>query len=109
MPYILQMRLQMEALLAEKSRLGNENANLKRENQCLHQLVEYHQITTQDLSASYEQVIRGTCLDFSSPTSSMIEAADNEDDSEVAKTTPNIFGFATSLDESCHEEAGMSK
>jgi len=109
MPYILQMRLQMEALLAEKSRLGNENANLKRENQCLHQLVEYHQITTQDLSASYEQVIRGTCLDFSSPTSSMMEAADNEDDSEVAKTTPNIFRFATSLDESCHEEAGMSK
>ncbi|XP_061971327.1 uncharacterized protein LOC133693957 [Populus nigra] len=103
------MRLQMEALLAEKSRLGNENANLKRENQCLHQLVEYHQITTQDLSASYERVIRGTCLDFSSPTSSLMEAADNEDDSEVAKTTSNIFGFATSLDESCHEEAGMSR
>ncbi|KAJ6412333.1 hypothetical protein OIU84_005401 [Salix udensis] len=101
------MRLQMEALLAEKSRLGNENANLKRENQCLHQLVEYHQITTQDLSASYEQVI--TCLDFSSPTSSMMEEADNEDDSEVAKTTPKIlFGFATSPDESCHE-VGMSK
>jgi hypothetical protein len=39
----------------------------------------------------------------------MMEAADNEDDSEVAKTTPNIFRFATSLDESCHEEAGMSK
>ncbi|KAJ6309590.1 hypothetical protein OIU77_015155 [Salix suchowensis] len=101
------MRLQMEALLAEKSRLGNENANLKRENQCLHQLVEYHQITTQDLSASYEQVI--TCLDFSSPASSMMEDADNEDDSEVAKTTPKIlFGFATSPDESCHE-VGMSK
>ncbi|KAJ6306661.1 hypothetical protein OIU78_021889 [Salix suchowensis] len=101
------MRLQMEALLAEKSRLGNENANLKRENQCLHQLVEYHQITTQDLSASYEQVI--TCLDFSSPTSSMMEEADNEDDSEVAKTTPKIlFGFATSPDESCHE-VGLSK
>ncbi|KAG1355400.1 hypothetical protein COCNU_07G015120 [Cocos nucifera] len=39
-----------------------------RENQCLHQLVEYHQLTSQDISASYEeQVIRGTCLDFSSP------------------------------------------
>ncbi|CAK7346599.1 unnamed protein product [Dovyalis caffra] len=94
------MRLQMEALLAEKSRLGNENANLKRENQCLHQLVEYHQITTQDLSASYEQVIHGMCLDFSSPTSSIIEEADNEDDSEVGKTPrKDIFGFATSLDE----------
>ncbi|KAL9395845.1 hypothetical protein Peur_010098 [Populus x canadensis] len=96
------MRLQMEALLAEKSRLANENANLKRENQCLHQLVEYHQITTQDLSASYEQVIRGMCLDFSSPSSSIME--DNEDDCETAKTPQkNVFGFATSIDESCYE------
>ncbi|XP_050237610.1 uncharacterized protein LOC126687206 [Mercurialis annua] len=61
------MRLQMEALLGEKSRLANENANLTRENQCLHQLVEYHQMTSQDLSASYEQLIEGMCLDFSSP------------------------------------------
>lgn len=92
----------MEALLAEKSRLANENANLKRENQCLHQLVEYHQITTQDLSASYEQVIRGMCLDFSSPSSSIME--DNEDDCETAKTPQkNVFGFATSIDESCYE------
>lgn len=59
----------MEALLAEKSRLANENANLIRENQCLHQLVEYHQLTnSQDLSSpSYEQVIQGMRLDFSSP------------------------------------------
>lgn len=57
----------MEALLAEKSRLANENANLTRENRCLHQLVEYHQLTTQDLSSSYESLIRGMCLDFSSP------------------------------------------
>lgn len=62
-----QVRLQLEALLAEKSRLATENANLTRENQCLRQLVEYHQFTSQDLSASYEQVIQGLCLDFSSP------------------------------------------
>ncbi|XP_022728150.1 uncharacterized protein LOC111283795 [Durio zibethinus] len=61
------VRLQLEVLLAEKSRLANENANLVRENQCLHQLVEYHQMTSQDLSASYEEVIRGMCLDFSPP------------------------------------------
>ncbi|KAH9619090.1 hypothetical protein KSS87_017636 [Heliosperma pusillum] len=61
------VRLQLEALLAEKSRLATENANLTRENQCLKQLVEYHQFATQDLSASYEQVIEGLCLDFSSP------------------------------------------
>ncbi|XVF21778.1 hypothetical protein REPUB_Repub12eG0119400 [Reevesia pubescens] len=43
------VRLQLETLLAEKSRLANENANLVRENQCLHQLVEYHQMTSHDL------------------------------------------------------------
>ena len=41
------MRLQLEALLGEKSRLANDNANLTRENQCLRQLVEYHQLTSQ--------------------------------------------------------------
>ncbi|KAL9239228.1 hypothetical protein vseg_013568 [Gypsophila vaccaria] len=61
------VRLQLEALLAEKSRLATENANLTRENQCLRQLVEYHQFASEDLSASYEQVIEGLCLDFSSP------------------------------------------
>ncbi|CAN8247983.1 unnamed protein product [Cochlearia groenlandica] len=61
------VRLQLEVLLAEKARLANENANLVRENQCLHQMVEYHQITSEDLSESYEQVIQGLCLDFSTP------------------------------------------
>ncbi|KAJ6791984.1 Uncharacterized protein M6B38_242545 [Iris pallida] len=62
------VRLQLEALLAEKSRLANENASLTRENQCLHQLVEYHQLATQDLSSpQYEQAIDGMRLDFSSP------------------------------------------
>ncbi|KAF5205723.1 heat-inducible transcription repressor [Thalictrum thalictroides] len=46
------VRLQLEALLAEKSRLATENANLIRENECLHQLVEYHQLTSQDLSVN---------------------------------------------------------
>ncbi|EOA21020.1 hypothetical protein CARUB_v10001354mg [Capsella rubella] len=61
------VRLQLEVLLTEKARLANENANLIRENQCLHQMVEYHQITSQELSPSYEQVVQGLCLDFSSP------------------------------------------
>ncbi|CAF1702688.1 hypothetical protein HID58_053044 [Brassica napus] len=61
------VRLQLEVLLTEKARLANENANLVRENQCLRQMVEYHQITSEDLSASYEQVVQGLCLDFSSP------------------------------------------
>lgn len=75
----MQVRLQLEALLAEKSRLAQENANLLRENQSLHQLVEYHQLTSQDLSASYEQVMQGMCLDFSSPLGK-IES--DSDDSE---------------------------
>lgn len=92
----------MEALLAEKSRLANENANLVRENQCLHQLVEYHQMTSQDLSASYEEVLRGMCLDFSSPIS---EEEENEDDNHVEQTPrTSIFGISTSLDESFQEE-----
>lgn len=47
-----QVRLQLESLLADKSRLANENAALIRENQCLHQLVEYHQMTAQELDLS---------------------------------------------------------
>ncbi|KAI3805991.1 hypothetical protein L1987_21879 [Smallanthus sonchifolius] len=68
------VRLQLEALLAEKSRLANDNANLTRENQCLRQLVEYHQLTSRQEDEEevtndddYERVIRGVCLDFSSP------------------------------------------
>lgn len=103
------MRLQLEALLAEKSRLANENANLIRENQCLHQLVEYHQLTSQDLSASYEQVIQGLCLDFSSPPPPIPEEAtdkDHEDSDTEGPQTPrsNLFGFSASDSEDQHEE-----
>lgn len=76
------MRLQLEALLGEKARLANENANLMRENQCLHQLVEYHQHTSEDLSESYEQVIQGMCLDFSSPPRTIAEEDDNDVDDD---------------------------
>lgn len=38
------MRIQLETLLAEKQRLQQENANYARENQFLHEVVEYHQI-----------------------------------------------------------------
>ncbi|XP_027351056.1 uncharacterized protein LOC113862118 [Abrus precatorius] len=79
------VRLQLEALLAEKSRLANENANLTRENQCLHQLVEYHQLASQDLSESYEDVIQGMCLDFSSPPPTIAE----EDESSEPQTPRN--------------------
>ncbi|KAF7818319.1 F-box/WD repeat-containing 10 [Senna tora] len=103
------VRLQLEALLAEKSRLANENANLIRENQCLHQLVEYHQHTSQDLSASYEEVIHGLCLDFSSPLPSTIaeepQHEDEDEDKYKAFQTPrsDLFHLSTSPDKTDHD------
>ncbi|XP_062144682.1 uncharacterized protein LOC133852032 isoform X2 [Alnus glutinosa] len=95
------VRLQLEALLAEKSRLANENANLVRENQCLNQLVEYHQLTSQDLSASYE-FLQGMCLDFSSPPPPIRE----EPNDEVFQTpgADDHFSFSTTSLEECHQE-----
>ncbi|XP_068638301.1 uncharacterized protein [Aristolochia californica] len=90
------VRLQLEALLVEKSRLANENANLTRENQCLHQLVEYHQLTTQDSSESFEQTIHGMCLDFSSPSLEKIQEHEEDDDGEGTHTPDSvIFEFPT--------------
>jgi hypothetical protein len=90
-----QVRLQLEALLTEKSRLANENANLVRENQCLNQLVEYHQLTSQDLSASFEY-IQGMCLDFSSPPPPIREEEEDAED-EVFQTpgAPDHFSFSS--------------
>nr|GEV37140.1 hypothetical protein [Tanacetum cinerariifolium] len=43
------IRLQLESLLAEKSRLANENSIYARENRFLREIVEYHQLTMQDV------------------------------------------------------------
>ncbi|CAA7051159.1 unnamed protein product [Microthlaspi erraticum] len=43
------IRLQMESLLAEKARLAHENSVYARENRFLREIVEYHQLTMQDL------------------------------------------------------------
>ncbi|PWA41076.1 hypothetical protein CTI12_AA556690 [Artemisia annua] len=79
------VRLQLEALLTEKSRLANDNANLTREIQCLRQLVEYHQLTSRHeeedvLEEDYENVLKGVCLDFSSPPPSIPEDLAGEED-----------------------------
>jgi hypothetical protein len=76
--------MQLEALLSEKSRLAQENANLTRENQGLTQLVEYHQLTLQDLDESYEEVMHGMRLDFSSP----IDSGDEEGECHGVTVTP---------------------
>ncbi|WOL09711.1 hypothetical protein Cni_G18464 [Canna indica] len=98
------VRLQLEALLAEKSRLANDNANLVRENQCLHQLVEYHQLTS-DVSATYEQAINGMCSDFSFPLTRLSTVFDDEEEQgsgdNNAPVTPSTskLGLFPSLDE----------
>ncbi|GAU45190.1 hypothetical protein TSUD_178830 [Trifolium subterraneum] len=43
------IRNQLETLLAEKSRLANENETYSRENRFLREIVEYHQLTMQDV------------------------------------------------------------
>ncbi|GAA0161086.1 hypothetical protein LIER_17487 [Lithospermum erythrorhizon] len=43
------IRLQMETLLAEKARLAHENSVYARENRFLREIVEYHQLTMQDV------------------------------------------------------------
>ncbi|GAA0170088.1 hypothetical protein Leryth_013132 [Lithospermum erythrorhizon] len=43
------IRLQLETLLAEKARLAQENSVLARENRFLREIVEYHQLTMQDV------------------------------------------------------------
>lgn len=44
-----QIRLQLETLLAEKSRLANENSIYARDNRFLRGIVDYHQLTMQDV------------------------------------------------------------
>ncbi|KAK9280210.1 hypothetical protein L1049_013897 [Liquidambar formosana] len=43
------IRLQLETLLAEKARLAQENSIYARENRFLREVVEYHQLTMQDV------------------------------------------------------------
>ncbi|KAL3622704.1 hypothetical protein CASFOL_033312 [Castilleja foliolosa] len=43
------IRLQLETLLAEKARLAHENSIYARENRFLREIVEYHQLTMQDV------------------------------------------------------------
>jgi hypothetical protein len=81
----------LEALLAEKSRLAQENANLTRENQSLMQLVEYQQLTSQDLDESYEDVMQGIRLDFSSPLGKITDDEDGECGDEVPVTPAEVL------------------
>jgi hypothetical protein len=48
-PLLEQIRVQLETLLAEKSRLAQENSTYARENRFLREIVEFHQFTTHDV------------------------------------------------------------
>jgi len=59
------VRLQLETLLKEKSRLQQENAQYARENQFLHEVVEYHQVALNRLSSEAgEQSMDGQEVEF---------------------------------------------
>ncbi|XP_020238033.1 uncharacterized protein LOC109817229 [Cajanus cajan] len=61
------IRLQLETLLAEKARLAHENSVYARENRFLREVVEYHQLTMQDvvyLDESNEEVTEVNPLNF---------------------------------------------
>jgi hypothetical protein len=63
----LQIRLQLETLLAEKARLAHENSVYARENRFLREVVEYHQLTMQDvvyLDENNEEVSEVTPLNL---------------------------------------------
>jgi hypothetical protein len=88
----------LEALLAEKSRLAQENANLTRENQSLMQLVEYHQLTSQDLEECYEDVMQGMRLDFSSPLGKISDDEEGEYDHGVPVTPAEVSSSPDEVD-----------
>ncbi|XP_002979688.2 uncharacterized protein LOC9636139 [Selaginella moellendorffii] len=50
------VRKQLETLVAEKSRLSQQNANYARENQFLHEVIEYHRLTMEDVSLLDERI-----------------------------------------------------
>ncbi|KAI3450203.1 hypothetical protein Pfo_006868 [Paulownia fortunei] len=65
------IRLQLESLLAEKARLAQENSVYARENRFLREIVEYHQLTMQDvvyLDEGSEEVTEVYPIKITTPT-----------------------------------------
>ncbi|KAK9124805.1 hypothetical protein Sjap_014407 [Stephania japonica] len=103
------IRLQLETLLAEKARLAHENSVYARENRFLREIVEYHQLTMQDvvyLDEGIEEVtevcpisipaVRDTSLVGATPpispagTSSSVSPADTKDISISLSSPPEV-------------------
>lgn len=77
------MRLQLETLLAEKARLAHENSIYTRENLYLRGVVEYHQLTMQDVVYFDEKTEEVTEVYPINVTSSMSSSSD------ITHTPPN--------------------
>ena len=89
-----QIRLQLETLLAEKARLANENSIYARENRFLREIVEYHQLTMQDvvyLDEGSEEVTEVYPVNVParvSRVSSVSPRSSTSEDSVASETTP---------------------
>ncbi|XP_020574217.1 uncharacterized protein LOC110020448 isoform X2 [Phalaenopsis equestris] len=72
------VRVELEAHLAEKSRLAKENGNLVRENRFLHELVEYYQLIFENSTTPlYEEEIGGAPLEVSSTEQKAVGESDD--------------------------------
>ncbi|KAJ9179701.1 hypothetical protein P3X46_008036 [Hevea brasiliensis] len=91
------IRLQLETLLAEKARLAHENSIFARENRFLREIVEYHQLTMQDvvyLDEGSEEVTEvypiTNMLSISPPSPSEITASGRPPATEEIFPVPNL-------------------
>ncbi|KAK4742525.1 hypothetical protein SAY87_000526 [Trapa incisa] len=85
------IRLQLEALLAEKARLAHENETYARENRFLREIVEYHQLTMQDvvyLDEGIEEVTEVYPMHSVSSVLSMSPSSPKSPPSPVTVPTP---------------------
>ncbi|KAI3525788.1 hypothetical protein L1887_04880 [Cichorium endivia] len=63
------IRIQLEVLLAEKGRLAHDNSVYARENRHLREIIEYHQLSMQDLECWDEAIHQEVEVNLSVPAS----------------------------------------
>ncbi|KAG4920457.1 hypothetical protein JHK84_049310 [Glycine max] len=93
------IRLQLESLLAEKARLAHENSVYARENRFLREVVEYHQLTMQDvvyLDESNEEVTEVNPLNLLPVPNMALDSITPSATSLLHSPEPNL-GMASEL------------
>ena len=82
-----QMRMQVDALLREKARLAHENARLQRENDGLHELLQYQQhATVEDDDVCDEEAVTP---EATVRAVSMLEIVQEEEEEQEAQVVDN--------------------